>query len=125
MHGRVTGNANSTIPVLEPTVPVSSTNGIEIVQTPGIRPVLSLPWSTMIGDLKLTALKTRLGVLGIAAEFIGEGVLVCGSRTSGSLDDVVAVRKTARGQVVVEGSISDVYYTVRREVYDLHALVAA
>ncbi|CAE6481103.1 unnamed protein product [Rhizoctonia solani] len=125
VHGRVTGNANSTVPVLEPTMPVSSTGDAEDVSTPDVRPVLSLPWSTMIGDLRLTALKTRLGVLGIAAEFIGEGVLVCGTRTSGTLDDVVAVRKTARGQVVVEGSISDVYYTVRREVYDLHALVAA
>ncbi|KEP55348.1 cleavage and polyadenylation specificity factor subunit 2 [Rhizoctonia solani 123E] len=125
VHGRVTGNANSTVPVLEPTMPVSSTGDAENVSTPDVRPVLSLPWSTMIGDLRLTALKTRLGVLGIAAEFIGEGVLVCGTRTSGTLDDVVAVRKTARGQVVVEGSISDVYYTVRREVYDLHALVAA
>ncbi|CAE6522625.1 unnamed protein product [Rhizoctonia solani] len=125
VHGRVTGNANSTVSVLEPTMPVSSTGDAENVLTSDVRPVLSLPWSTMIGDLRLTALKTRLGVLGIAAEFIGEGVLVCGTRTSGSLDDVVAVRKTARGQVVVEGSISDVYYTVRREVYDLHALVAA
>ncbi|KAJ1309040.1 hypothetical protein OPQ81_004721 [Rhizoctonia solani] len=125
VHGRVTGNANSTVPVLEPTIPVSSTGDDESVSASGVRPVLSLPWSTMIGDLRLTALKTRLGVLGIAAEFIGEGVLVCGTRTSGTLDDVVAVRKTGRGQVVVEGSISDVYYTVRREVYDLHALVAA
>ncbi|CAE6363218.1 unnamed protein product [Rhizoctonia solani] len=125
VHGRVTGNANSTVPVLEPTMPVSSTGDSENVSAPDVRPVMSLPWSTMIGDLRLTALKTRLGVLGIAAEFIGEGVLVCGTRTSGTLDDVVAVRKTARGQVVVEGCISDVYYTVRREVYDLHALVAA
>lgn len=125
VHGRIAGNANSTIPVLEPTMPVSSTDSVENVENSGVRPIMSLPWSTMIGDLRLTALKTRLGVLGIAAEFIGEGVLVCGSRTSGGLDDVVAVRKTARGQVVVEGSISDVYYTVRREVYDLHALVAA
>ncbi|CAE6531277.1 unnamed protein product [Rhizoctonia solani] len=125
VHGRVTGNANSTVPALEPTMLVSSTGDSENMSTLDVRPVLSLPWSTMIGDLRLTALKTRLGVLGIAAEFIGEGVLVCGTRTSGTLEDVVAVRKTARGQVVVEGSISDVYYTVRREVYDLHALVAA
>ncbi|KAF8759782.1 Cleavage and polyadenylation factor 2 C-terminal [Rhizoctonia solani] len=125
VHGRVTGNANSTVSVLEPTMPVSSSGDAENIPASDVRPVLSLPWSTMIGDLRLTALKTRLGVLGIAAEFIGEGVLVCGTRTSGTLDDVVAVRKTARGQVVVEGSISDVYYTVRREVYDLHALVAA
>ncbi|KAG8746423.1 hypothetical protein FRC10_005134 [Ceratobasidium sp. 414] len=125
VHGRVGGNASSTIPVLEPTVPVSATNPNDNVASSGVRPIVSLPWSTMIGDLKLTALKARLGVLGIAAEFIGEGVLVCGSRTSGSLEDAVAVRKTARGQVLVEGAISDIYYTVRREVYDLHALVAA
>jgi len=125
VHGRVGGNASSTIPVLEPTVPVSATNPNDNVASSGVRPIVSLPWSTMIGDLKLTALKARLGVLGIAAEFIGEGVLVCGSRTSGSLEDAVAVRKTARGQVMVEGAISDIYYTVRREVYDLHALVAA
>ncbi|CCO31905.1 Cleavage factor two protein 2 [Rhizoctonia solani AG-1 IB] len=125
VHGRVTGNANSTVPTLDPTMPISSNGDSENLPASDVRPVLSLPRSTMIGDLRLTALKTRLGVLGIAAEFIGEGVLVCGTRTSGSLDDAVAVRKTARGQVVVEGSISDVYYTVRREVYDLHALVAA
>ncbi|QRV72872.1 cleavage and polyadenylation specificity factor subunit 2 [Ceratobasidium sp. AG-Ba] len=125
VHGRVGGNASSTIPVLEPTVPVSITNETENLASSGIRPIVSLPWSTMIGDLRLTALKSRLGVLGIAAEFIGEGVLVCGSQSSGSLEDAVAVRKTARGQVMVEGAISDIYYTVRREVYDLHALVAA
>ncbi|KAG8749879.1 hypothetical protein FRC12_013176 [Ceratobasidium sp. 428] len=125
VHGRVGGNASSTIPVLEPTMPVSTTNSNDEATSSGVRPIVSLPWSTMIGDLKLTALKSRLSVLGIAAEFIGEGVLVCGSRTSGSLEDAVAVRKTARGQVMVEGAISDIYYTVRREVYDLHALVAA
>ncbi|KAG9118397.1 hypothetical protein FRC07_007107, partial [Ceratobasidium sp. 392] len=102
VHGRVGGNASSTIPVLEPTVPVSTTNQNDNAESSGVRPIVSLPWSTMIGDLKLTALKSRLGVLGIAAEFIGEGVLVCGSRTSGSLEDAVAVRKTARGQVMVE-----------------------
>lgn len=124
VHGRVGGNASSTIPVLELTMPVSTTNQNDNIASSGVRPIVSLPWSTMIGDLKLTALKARLGVLGIAAEFIGEGVLVCGSQPSGSLEDAVAVRKTARGQVMVEGAISDIYYTVRREVYDLHALVA-
>jgi cleavage and polyadenylation specificity factor subunit 2 len=95
----------------------------------GLRPMANLPRSTMIGDLKLTALKSRLAKLGIAAEFAGEGVLVCGgaaSKTVGeAVSDSVAVRKTGRGKVVVEGTVSDVYYTVRKEIYNLHALVAA
>jgi len=81
----------------------------------------------MIGDLKLTALKSRLSKLGIAAEFAGEGVLVCGGQ-AGSEETIhasVAVRKTARGKVAMEGTVSDVYYAVRQEIYNLHALVAA
>ncbi|CUA69120.1 Cleavage factor two protein 2 [Schizosaccharomyces pombe 972h-] [Rhizoctonia solani] len=34
VHGRVTGNANSTVPVLEPTMPVSSTGDSENVSAP-------------------------------------------------------------------------------------------
>ena len=83
----------------------------------------------MISDLKLTALKSRLAILGIAAEFAGEGVLVCGgaaSKAAGeTASDSVAVRKTGRGKVVMEGTVSEVYYIVRNEVYNLHALVAA
>jgi len=82
----------------------------------------------MIGDLRLTALKARLGVLGISADFVGEGVLVCNLRGEGGIggeDSTVAVRKTGRGKVLVEGSVNEVYYIVRREVYNLHALVAA
>ena len=86
----------------------------------------------MIGELKLTALKTRLASVGVQAELVGEGVLICGAAAKKgagvsleSLGDSVAVRKTARGRVEVEGSVSDVYYTVRREVYNLLVLVAA
>ena len=84
----------------------------------------------MIGELKLTALKQRPASIGVQAELIGEGVLICGAAakrgsTSDSLEDSVAVRKTARGRVELEGAISDVYYTVRKEIYGLHALVAA
>ena len=86
----------------------------------------------MIGELKLTSLKTRLASIGVQAELVGEGVLICGAEakkgasvTMDSLGDSVAVRKTARGRVEVEGSVSDVYYVVRREVYSLLALVAA
>jgi cleavage and polyadenylation specificity factor subunit 2 len=96
----------------------------------GARPTMSLPRSTLIGELKLTALKSRLASVGVQAELIGEGVLICGAAAKqggvpDSLEDSVAVKKTARGKVDLEGPVSDVYYIVRREVYNLHALVAA
>lgn len=84
----------------------------------------------MIGELKLTALKARLASVGVQAELVGEGVLICGAgakknHASDTLEDSVAVRKTARGKVELEGNVSEVYYIVRREIYNLHALVAA
>lgn len=96
----------------------------------GSRPTAPLPHSTMIGELKLTALKTRLASVGVQAELIGEGVLICGAgakknQPSDTLEESVAVRKTARGRVELEGNVSDVYYIVRKEIYNLHALVAA
>lgn len=80
----------------------------------------------MIGELKLTALKKRLVDLGIEAELVGEGVLICGKRGAGELfEQAVAVRKTGQGKVEMEGGVSEVYYTVRKEIYNLHALIAA
>jgi cleavage and polyadenylation specificity factor subunit 2 len=92
----------------------------------------------MIGDLKLTVLKARLSAVGVQAELVGEGVLICGAmETTGrrlgvgaaaaqnDLNKNVAVRKTARGRVEIEGTVSDVYYVVRREVYNMYAVVAA
>ncbi len=80
----------------------------------------------MIGDLKLTSLKTRLSSAGVQAEFAGEGVLLCRSKDSPENDGtLVSVKKLADGKVELEGSISDVYYIVRKAIYDLHALVAA
>jgi len=79
----------------------------------------------MIGELKLTSLKARLASVGVQAELIGEGVLICGtSETSDGLGSV-AVRKLAKGKIELEGNVSEVYYIVRREIYNLHALVAA
>lgn len=131
--GRVVAHATSTIPTLEP-VSSSALSPEEPVETKqrtlGVRPAITLPRSTMIGELKLTALKTRLASIGVHAELIGEGVLICGAgakrnSTAETLDESVAVRKTAKGKVELEGNVSDVYYTVRREIYNLHALVAA
>ena len=61
---------------------------------------------------------------------VGEGVLICGAAAKrggawDSLEDSVAVKKTGRGKVELEGAVSEVYYKVRKEVYSLHALVAA
>ena len=137
--GRIATHASSSIPILEPVPmmgisvtqrPADGKGDVEATATFGLRPVAKLPRSTMIGDLKLTALKSRLSKLGIAAEFAGEGVLVCGGAASraGPGETVpasVAVRKTGRGKVVMEGTVSDVYYAVRQEIYSLHALVAA
>lgn len=133
--GRIANLASSTIPVLEPVTAAvaassSSTRRAIRGRMLGSRATAALPRSTMIGELKLTALKTRLAAVGVQAELIGEGVLICGAAakrgsSSDGLEDSVAVKKTARGHIELEGAVSDVYYTVRREVYNLHALVAA
>lgn len=130
VSGRITHHVGNPVPTLEslasvsvrPTSQVTSTRGRML----GSRPKAALPHSTLIGELKLTALKARLATVGIQADLVGEGVLVCGKRSAGSttLEDAVAVKKTGRGKVEMEGSVSDVYYIVRREVYNLHALVA-
>ncbi|EGO02177.1 hypothetical protein SERLA73DRAFT_86401 [Serpula lacrymans var. lacrymans S7.3] len=134
--GRVASHVSSTIPVLEPAIssalPSDSSDRKLFLRGRqlGSRPTQTLPHSTMIGELKLTALKTRLASVGIQAELIGEGVLICGAgakrnQPSDTLEETVSVRKTARGRVELEGNVSDVYYTVRKEIYSLHALVAA
>lgn len=81
----------------------------------------------MIGELKLTALKSRLASVGVQAELVGEGVLICSTTESSAegLSGSVAVRKLAKGKVEMEGNVSEVYYIVRREIYNLHALVTA
>lgn len=127
-------HATSTIPTLEPASSIANnTTGITDASIPdqprrlGSRRQVPLPNSTMIGELKLTALKSRLASIGVQAELIGEGVLICGNSDSSdeNLEGAVAVKKLAKGKIELEGNVSDVYYTVRREIYNLHALVAA
>ena len=133
VRGRVTAHATSTIPTLEPlsssSIPLDVKYGAESLNQKGLgsRPQVALPHSTMIGELKLTALKSRLASVGVQAELVGEGVLIC-SASEGSpegLSGSVAVRKLAKGKVEMEGNVSEVYYIVRREIYNLHALVTA
>jgi cleavage and polyadenylation specificity factor subunit 2 len=144
--GRVMAHSNSIIPTLEPLGSKANMPKTDLYPTIarkkdnatlGSRPPIALPHSTMIGDLKLTVLKTRLAAVGVQAELIGEGVLICGAGAtkrggaasvddaSASLGESVAVRKTTKGKVELEGNVSDIYYTVRREIYKLHALVSA
>ncbi|TFK43712.1 beta-lactamase-like protein [Crucibulum laeve] len=137
VRGRVVAHATSTIPTLEPvtvsSLPVDPMDRMETLKHRklGSRPKASLPHSTMIGELKLTALKARLASIGVQAELIGEGVLICGAgakrggASDTTLEESVAVRKLAKGTVELEGNVSEVYYIVRREIYNLHALVAA
>lgn len=87
--------------------------------------ITALPRTTLIGDLRLTALRAKLTSLGLSAEFAGEGVLICSGGGTGEMEQIVAVRKTGRGKLSVEGTTGDVYFSVRKEVYGLHALVAA
>jgi cleavage and polyadenylation specificity factor subunit 2 len=133
--GRYVFHSNSTIPILEPS---SSSTSSTITATPAASsslslqsslPLQTLPASYYIGDLKLTLLKTKLQHLGIAAEFVGDGVLVCGAPDDGSEGgggggEVVAVRKGTRGRIEIEGGAGEIFYRVRKEVYALHAVVS-
>lgn len=137
VRGKVSLSANSSIPVLDPIVSGAGANSLSSEAVPSAadasaqssksarREPTQLTQSTIIGDLKLTVLKGRLTSLGITAEFAGEGVLVCGGASGDATASLCAVKKTGRGQVVLEGAASDVYYTVRNEIYGLHAIIAA
>lgn len=125
--------ASSTIPILEPlsysTAIVEEDRPVQKPSRLGSRAPIKLPRSTMIGDLKLTALKGKLSTKGVRTEFAGEGVLLCRSNKDDDNDlstgSIVAVRKKADGRVELEGSVTEVYYTVRQTIRELHALVAA
>ncbi|KAL1934717.1 hypothetical protein VTP01DRAFT_6899 [Rhizomucor pusillus] len=71
--------------------------------------------SVFVGDIRLTEFRKLLQAEGITAEFKGEGVLVC--------NDLVAVRKTGTGQLLVEGLLSPDYYKVRSLLYSQYAIL--
>ncbi|CAJ0824574.1 18060_t:CDS:10 [Entrophospora sp. SA101] len=68
-----------------------------------------------VGEVKLSELKRLLQSEGITAEFKGEGVLVCNEK--------VAIKKTSKGQLILEGSLSEDYYKIRTIIYAQHALL--
>lgn len=91
----------------------------------------TLPGSLFVGDLRLAILKNRLSTLTppLAAEFAGEGILICGpgiqkgrAAPGGS---VVAVRKLGEGEIVLEGGLGRTYEVVRKELYKGFARVVA
>ncbi|RKP07912.1 beta-lactamase-like protein [Thamnocephalis sphaerospora] len=71
--------------------------------------------ATIVGHVKLTDLRRVLQQNGMQAEFRDEGVLVCNDR--------VAIRKTAEGRVLLEGSLSSDYFKIRRLLYSQLAIV--
>lgn len=121
------------MPILFPAGPESAPDAIvddsQATRALGSRPKRRLPKSTMVGELKLTSLKARLANAGVHAELIGEGTLICGPGARkdnlDTLGESVSVRKTGRGNVELEGNVSDIYYTVRKEIYNLHATLVA
>jgi cleavage and polyadenylation specificity factor subunit 2 len=132
VRGRIATHTSSSIPILEPVLPS--------LEDPSKVEKALLPKTTLIGDLKLTLLKSRLASLGISAEFAGEGVLLCSdssalsavsnkaaSGANGEVGvDIVSVKKQGADHVFVEAAgPSDVYYKVRKEVYGMHAVVGA
>ncbi|KAH8830368.1 beta-lactamase-like protein [Flagelloscypha sp. PMI_526] len=131
IRGRVVAHASSTIPILEPAAVESPAQvAVKPPRMLGARPSKSFPSSTMIGELKLTVLKSRLTTLGIKAELVGEGVLICGAAAmpageAGPSQESVAVRKFGRTKVEIEGNVSDIYYTIREEIYKLYASVSS
>ncbi|KAG0150883.1 hypothetical protein CROQUDRAFT_720114 [Cronartium quercuum f. sp. fusiforme G11] len=85
---------------------------------------LPLPPSIFIGDLRLATLRTQLSTLGIPAEFAAEGVLVCGpvpEQVPGVGGATVAVRKSGKGELVIEGPLGITFGRVKEVVYGLHA----
>ncbi|CED83949.1 mRNA cleavage and polyadenylation factor II complex, subunit CFT2 (CPSF subunit) [Phaffia rhodozyma] len=126
IFGRYTFPSNSNIPVLEPVLAVPSSKVSTATSSALALTLPPVPASLYIGDMKLTALKLRLQTLGIATEFVGEGMLVCGTvdvDQSEESDEVVTVKKLAKGKIEVEGGAGDIFYTVKREVAGLHAVV--
>lgn len=154
VSGNVVFSADTTVPMLEAAgtvlkvqpVAVAEEDGTEFADMEDVKPTVNeiekaserdpklpplLPSSLFVGDLRLASLKAKLTSLSIPAEFAGQGVLICGpgvpakivgEETSG---EIVAVRKLAEGQIVLEGAVSSTYFAVRKELYGSYAQVTA
>ncbi|KAF1848481.1 uncharacterized protein K460DRAFT_308827 [Cucurbitaria berberidis CBS 394.84] len=116
-----------------PAVPVSSldksdtTPILDVVPANMATAVRSVAQPFHVGDLRLADLRKLMNnMAGMQAEFRGEGVLV--------VNGTVAVRKTATGQIEVDGgaygnvdsrnSDAATFYKVKRQIYEGLAVVA-
>lgn len=127
-------DANPDSAVVVKTEPEDNSLAVQSIAPPREKAPLQaamLPGSLFVGDLRLANLKSRLSALQppIAAEFAGEGILICGpgvhqgEKAKGG--SVVAVRKLAEGEIVLEGGIGRTYEVVRKELYKGFARVVA
>jgi cleavage and polyadenylation specificity factor subunit 2 len=114
-----------------PAVPVSSLESdntpiLDVVPANMATAVRSVAQPFHVGDLRLADLRKLMKANGMEAEFRGEGVLV--------INGTVAVRKTATGQIEVDGGAygntdarnndAATFFRVKRQIYDGLAVVA-
>jgi cleavage and polyadenylation specificity factor subunit 2 len=126
------GSAKKKARLDAPAVPVSSqldsdtTPVLDVVPTNMATAVRSVAQPFHVGDLRLADLRKLMKSNGMDAEFRGEGVLV--------INGTVAVRKTATGQIEVDGGAygrvdsrnndAATFFMVKRQIYDGLAVVA-
>jgi cleavage and polyadenylation specificity factor subunit 2 len=126
------GSAKKKARLDAPAVPVSSqlesdtTPVLDVVPANMATAVRSVAQPFHVGDLRLADLRKLMKSNGMEAEFRGEGVLV--------INGTVAVRKTANGQIEVDGGAygntdarnndAVTFFRVKRQIYDGLAVVA-
>ncbi|KAL5120977.1 hypothetical protein ACEQ8H_001165 [Pleosporales sp. CAS-2024a] len=126
------GSAKKKARLDAPAVPVSSqlesnaTPVLDVVPANMATAVRSVAQPFHVGDLRLADLRKLMKSNGMEAEFRGEGVLV--------INGTVAVRKTATGQIEVDGGAygntdarnndAATFFRVKRQIYDGLAVVA-
>ncbi|KAH9861560.1 hypothetical protein J1614_011310 [Plenodomus biglobosus] len=115
-----------------PAIPVSSqidndtTPILDVVPANMATAVRSVAQPFHVGDLRLADLRKLMNAADMHAEFRGEGVLI--------INGTVAVRKTATGQIEVDGGAygnidarnndAATFYRVKRQIYEGLAVVA-
>lgn len=141
---------SSTRAILPPLPPPTDLTKMDEDPTSLTNVLPPLPASLFIGDLRLTVLQDRLNAIGVPSEFVGSGILVCGPAPPESFGFVsskdldprmgtkamaeataveaadaaggkVAVKKSGRGKLIIEGTPGETYHVVRKVVYSLHA----
>jgi cleavage and polyadenylation specificity factor subunit 2 len=126
------GSAKKKARLDAPAIPVSSriegdmTPVLDVVPANMVTAVRSVAQPFHVGDLRLADLRRLMKLNNMEAEFRGEGVLV--------INGTVAVRKTATGQIEVDGGAygntdgrnndAATFFRVKRQIYDGLAVVA-